>query len=93
MTQRRRLDAFLVEQAQEAGAEFRDGFSRRHDPCRSIGADGANGTWAPGSTTICTVALEKCSCRPHRFAAADQPGSSRAATAGSSRRATTRIWG
>src|SRR5829696_1562696 len=25
MTQRRRLDAFLVEQAQEAGAEFRDG--------------------------------------------------------------------
>ena len=32
MTQRRRLDAFLVEQAREAGAEFRDGFTAgRHD--------------------------------------------------------------
>ena len=30
MTQRRRLDAFLVERAQEAGAEFRDGQRVRH---------------------------------------------------------------
>ena len=45
MTQRRRLDAFLAEQAQEAGAEFRDG--ARPDGVEAtvvIGADGANGT-------------------------------------------------
>ena len=45
MTQRRRLDAFLVEQAREAGAEFRDG--TKPDGIEAevvIGADGANGT-------------------------------------------------
>jgi len=53
MTQRRRLDAFLVEQAQNAGAEFRDGakiglspLALDGDPIAAmtlIGADGANG--------------------------------------------------
>jgi geranylgeranyl reductase family protein len=47
MTQRRRLDQFLVERAVEAGAEFRDGV--KADPstldARAIvAADGANGT-------------------------------------------------
>jgi geranylgeranyl reductase family protein len=59
MTQRRRLDAFLVEQAVEAGAEFRDGVrvtieSERElrldgEPVQVealIGADGANGITA-----------------------------------------------
>ena len=63
MTQRRRLDAFLVDQAQEAGAEFRDGF-RPGDSIGAevvIGADGANGT--TGRTAglndhLRTVALE-----------------------------------
>ena len=53
MTQRRRLDAFLVEQAQEAGVEFRDGARVQLSPLTVddepvaattlIGADGANG--------------------------------------------------
>jgi geranylgeranyl reductase family protein len=44
MTQRRRLDAFLVEQAQEAGAEFRDGTTADGIEARVvIAADGANG--------------------------------------------------
>jgi geranylgeranyl reductase family protein len=47
MTQRRRLDAFLVEQAREAGAEFRDGETPGDVEARVvIGADGANGTTA-----------------------------------------------
>jgi geranylgeranyl reductase family protein len=56
MTQRRRLDAFLVEQAQEAGAEFRDGVKVELSPLRVdgepleastvIGADGVNGVTA-----------------------------------------------
>jgi len=59
MTQRRRLDAFLVERAVEAGAEFRDGVRVTVDsdteiridgaPVRVdalIGADGANGVTA-----------------------------------------------
>jgi geranylgeranyl reductase family protein len=57
MTQRRRLDAFLVDQAREAGAEFRDGvkidLSRGlavdGEPIETtalIGADGVNGTTA-----------------------------------------------
>jgi geranylgeranyl reductase family protein len=56
MTQRRRLDAFLVEQAQEAGAEFRDGARVSLDPftvdgerietATLIGADGVNGATA-----------------------------------------------
>jgi geranylgeranyl reductase family protein len=46
MTQRRRLDAFLVEQAQEAGAEFRDGTAGVDgvEGTVVIGADGVNGT-------------------------------------------------
>jgi geranylgeranyl reductase family protein len=45
MTQRRRLDAFLVEQAQEAGTEFRDGTTTDGiEATVVIGADGANGT-------------------------------------------------
>lgn len=38
MTQRRHLDAFLVERAQEAGVEFRDGLAVRE--ITAIGADG-----------------------------------------------------
>jgi geranylgeranyl reductase family protein len=63
MTQRRRLDAFLIDGAREAGAEFRDGFK----PDGSvearvvIGADGANGTTARRiglDDHLRTVALE-----------------------------------
>jgi geranylgeranyl reductase family protein len=63
MTQRRRLDQFLVEQALEAGAEFRDGF-RPDDTIEAevvIGADGANGTTgrrAGLDDHLRTVALE-----------------------------------
>jgi geranylgeranyl reductase family protein len=59
MTQRRRLDALLVERAAEAGAEFRDGARVVVDSERElrvdgepviadtlVGADGANGTTA-----------------------------------------------
>jgi geranylgeranyl reductase family protein len=56
MTQRRRLDAFLVEQAREAGAEFRDGVKVELLPLAVdgvgidtkvlIGADGVNGATA-----------------------------------------------
>jgi geranylgeranyl reductase family protein len=56
MTQRRRLDAFLVDQAREAGAEFRDGAkvelsplsvdSERVATTALIGADGVNGVTA-----------------------------------------------
>ena len=59
MTQRRRLDAFLVEQAVAAGAEFRDGVhvsvdsetelrvdGRPVEVAALIGADGANGITA-----------------------------------------------
>jgi geranylgeranyl reductase family protein len=59
MTQRRRLDAFLVEQAVAAGAEFRDGVhvnvdsetelrvdGRPVEVAAVIGADGANGITA-----------------------------------------------
>jgi geranylgeranyl reductase family protein len=44
MTQRRRLDAFMVDQAREAGAEFRDGYvADGVEATVVIGADGANG--------------------------------------------------
>jgi flavin-dependent dehydrogenase len=65
MTQRRRLDQFLVERAVEAGAEFRDG--RRIDPSEApaevvVGADGANGVTARalrlGGDIVHGVALE-----------------------------------
>jgi geranylgeranyl reductase family protein len=65
MTQRRRLDQFLVEHAVDAGAEFRDGV--RTDPhgldaTVVVGADGANGTTARalglGGEVINGVALE-----------------------------------
>jgi geranylgeranyl reductase family protein len=65
MTQRRRLDHFLVERAVEAGAEFRDG--ARIDPADApadivVGADGANGTTARtlglGGDIVHGVALE-----------------------------------
>jgi len=47
MTQRRRLDAFLVEQAQEAGAQFRDGTTVDGVEATVVmGADGVNGTTA-----------------------------------------------
>ena len=51
MTQRRRLDHFLVEQAQEAGAEFRDGTRMTLEEADRladvvIGADGVNGITA-----------------------------------------------
>src|SRR5918911_1869137 len=65
MTQRRRLDQFLVERAVEAGAEFRDG--TRIDPSEApaevvVGADGANGVTARalrlGGDIVHGVALE-----------------------------------
>jgi geranylgeranyl reductase family protein len=65
MTQRRRLDHFLVERAVDAGAEFRDGV--RVDPAELaatvvVGADGANGTTARaldlGGEIVNGVALE-----------------------------------
>jgi geranylgeranyl reductase family protein len=56
MTQRRRLDAFMVEQAREAGAELREGAKVELEPLRVggepveatvvIGADGVNGVTA-----------------------------------------------
>jgi flavin-dependent dehydrogenase len=65
MTQRRRLDHYLVERAVEAGAEFRDGV--RVDPSALdssilVGADGANGRTARalglGGEIVTGVALE-----------------------------------
>jgi geranylgeranyl reductase family protein len=65
MTQRRRLDHFLVERAVEAGAEFHEG--ARADPHELdatvvVGADGANGTTARalglGGEIVNGVALE-----------------------------------
>jgi geranylgeranyl reductase family protein len=65
MTQRRRLDHFLVERAVDAGVEFRDG--TRVDPHALdativVGADGANGTTARafglGGEIVNGVALE-----------------------------------
>ncbi len=59
MTQRRRLDEFLVRQAEDAGAEFRDGVQVRFDDGNVVvdgegvsarvivGADGVNGLTAP----------------------------------------------
>ena len=44
MTQRRRLDAFLVEQAAAAGADFRDGVTEEGV---SAGPDGAVPTASP----------------------------------------------
>jgi geranylgeranyl reductase family protein len=59
MTQRRRLDAFLVEQAQEAGAEFRDGTTADGiDATVVIGADGVNGSFARSAGHVHEVALE-----------------------------------
>ena len=49
MTQRRRLDHFLLEKAREAGAEVRDGVTvdaRELDARYVVGADGCNGTTA-----------------------------------------------
>jgi len=55
MTQRRRLDAYLVEQAVAAGAEFRDGVKVASvddlDAPVVIGADGANGVCGRGLDT------------------------------------------
>src|SRR5438067_8957698 len=65
MTQRRRLDHFLVQRAVEAGAVFRDG--TQIDPFAApadvvVGADGANGTTARklelGGDIVHGVALE-----------------------------------
>ncbi len=65
MTQRRRLDHFLVERAVEAGAEFRDGVRLDLDAVDArivVGADGANGTTARalglGGDIVNGVALE-----------------------------------
>src|SRR2546421_4494686 len=49
MTQRRRLDHFLLQKAAEAGAEVREGETadaRELDARIVIGADGCNGSWA-----------------------------------------------
>ena len=49
MTQRRRLDEYLAQQAVAAGAEFRDGVKVTPDEIDAtviVGADGANGTTA-----------------------------------------------
>ncbi|HEX7256338.1 MAG TPA: geranylgeranyl reductase family protein [Gaiellaceae bacterium] len=73
MTRRRRLDAFLVDRARDAGAEFRDG--TRPDGIEAtvvIGADGANGTTARDAGLdghFRTVALEgNAAVDPERFA-------------------------
>jgi geranylgeranyl reductase family protein len=65
MTQRRRLDHFLVERAVEAGAEFRDGLKAEPatlDARLLVAADGANGTAARalglGGEIVHGVALE-----------------------------------
>src|SRR5437899_301256 len=65
MTQRRRLDDFLAQKAQEAGAEFRDGTTLTLDEAHAladvvVGADGVNGVTARGLATDCGhgVALE-----------------------------------
>jgi geranylgeranyl reductase family protein len=65
MTQRRRLDQFLVERAVDAGAEFRDGVRVDLDSLEAtvvVGADGANGTTARalglGGEIVNGVALE-----------------------------------
>jgi len=65
MTQRRRLDHYLVERAVEAGAEFRDGVRLDPDSLGAriiVGADGANGTTARrlglGGAIVNGVALE-----------------------------------
>jgi geranylgeranyl reductase family protein len=73
MTQRRHLDAFLVEQAQEAGAEFRDGAEPEGiEASVVIGADGANGKVgreAGLGDHLRTVALEgNAPVDPERFA-------------------------
>ncbi|MCA9856332.1 MAG: FAD-dependent oxidoreductase, partial [Dehalococcoidia bacterium] len=49
MTQRRRLDAFLAERAQEAGADFRDGESVTEVERR---ADGSYTIQTKGGTTV-----------------------------------------
>jgi flavin-dependent dehydrogenase len=65
MTQRRRLDEFLVERAAEVGAEFRDGVRVDGEPVSVdtlVGADGANGITARrlelGGHIVNGVALE-----------------------------------
>jgi geranylgeranyl reductase family protein len=65
MTQRKRLDAYLVERAVEAGAEFRDGVRVAVDDMPAsvvVAADGANGTTARsfglGGEIVHGVALE-----------------------------------
>jgi geranylgeranyl reductase family protein len=65
MTQRRRLDAYLVERAVEAGAEFHDGTriaDELPDARIVLGADGANGVTAQllglGGDIVHGVALE-----------------------------------
>jgi len=65
MTQRRRLDQFLVERAVGAGAEFRDDLRvdvAELDAAVIVGADGANGTTARvlglGGEIVNGVALE-----------------------------------
>jgi geranylgeranyl reductase family protein len=71
MTQRSRLDAFLVEQAQEAGAEFRDGSTADGvEATVVIGADGANGIVGREMRDhVRTVALEgNAAIDPERFA-------------------------
>lgn len=115
MAQRRRLDAFLVEQAVAAGAEFRDGVRVSVDSDTElhvdreqvevgavIGADGANGITARslglGGAVANRVALEG-NLPTNSFRWGRGTGDSfssspscRAATAGSSRRATTSTW-
>jgi geranylgeranyl reductase family protein len=65
MTQRRRLDQFLVDRAVEAGTEFRDGMRADLHSLEApivVGADGANGTTARalglGGEIVNGVALE-----------------------------------
>ena len=65
MTQRRRLDEFLVRKAQEAGAEVREGETvdaRELDAAVVVGADGCNGATAKqlglGGGIVHGVALE-----------------------------------
>jgi len=77
MTQRKRLDHFLLQKAAEAGAEVREGVTvdaRELDARIVIGADGCNGTSAKqlglGGDVVHGVALEANYPRDPRYAGA-----------------------
>jgi geranylgeranyl reductase family protein len=77
MTQRKRLDAYLLEQARSAGARIEEGTTvdaRELDAGYVIGADGCNGTTAKqlglGGSIVHAVALEANFPKQERFSGA-----------------------